>query len=303
MGWEIHIFIQKKSGIYHGREDFIMYKFTDDYLIGIDEIDNEHRRLFQMINEAIDLSKESSDTSVISKNLVSGLKNYAATHFAHEEAYMEHIHDPELPIQKKEHEAFTKKINTFALDTSSPEAARQSLNDLLAYLARWLYRHILSSDTMIGKMSSISADEEDPFAFCEKYKTGVELIDTEHRRLFEIIHDTNDLIHAELLHNKYDEIMHLLVELKDYTEFHFRDEENLMERIHYPEISAQKRAHTAFVERLVEVDLTDLDEMDDNQQEYLIDLINFLSGWLINHILGSDKKIGEYMREHGIKEE
>lgn len=74
MGWEIHIFIQKKSGIYHGMEDFIMYKFTDDYLIGIDEIDNEHRRLFQMINEAIDLSKESSDISVISKNLVSGLK-------------------------------------------------------------------------------------------------------------------------------------------------------------------------------------------------------------------------------------
>ena len=58
-----------------------MYKFTDDYLIGIDEIDNEHRRLFQMINEAIDLSKESSDISVISKNLVSGLKNYACNTF------------------------------------------------------------------------------------------------------------------------------------------------------------------------------------------------------------------------------
>ena len=58
MGWEIHIFIQKKSGIYHGMEDFIMYKFTDDYLIGIDEIDNEHRRLFQMINEAIDFQKK-----------------------------------------------------------------------------------------------------------------------------------------------------------------------------------------------------------------------------------------------------
>ena len=86
-----------------------MYKFTDDYLIGIDEIDNEHRRLFQMINEAIDLSKESSDISVISKNLVSGLKNYAATHFAHEEAYMEHIHDPELPIQKKNMKHLQKK--------------------------------------------------------------------------------------------------------------------------------------------------------------------------------------------------
>lgn len=280
-----------------------MYKFTDDCLIGIEEIDNEHRRLFHMINEAIDLSKENMDVSAITKNLLPGLKDYAATHFAHEEAYMERIHDPELPIQKKEHEDFTKTVNSFSLDTSSPEATKKSFDELLTYLVRWLYRHILSSDIMIGKMSSISANEEDPFAFTEKYHTGIDLVDNEHRRLFEIIHDTNDLIHAELLHDKYDEIMRLLAELKDYTEIHFHDEEALMERIHYPELDAQKRAHTAFVERLVEIDLTELDDMDDNQQEYLIDLIQFLAGWLINHILGSDKKIGEYMREHGIKEE
>lgn len=280
-----------------------MYKFTDDCLIGIEEIDNEHRRLFHMINEAIDLSKENMDVSAITKNLLPGLKDYAATHFAHEEAYMERIHDPELPIQKKEHEDFTKTVNSFSLDTSSPEATKKSFDELLTYLVRWLYRHILSSDIMIGKMSSISVNEEDPFAFTEKYHTGIDLVDNEHRRLFEIIHDTNDLIHAELLHDKYDEIMHLLAELKDYTEIHFHDEEALMERIQYPELDAQKRAHTAFVERLVEIDLTELDDMDDNQQEYLIDLIQFLAGWLINHILGSDKKIGEYMREHGIKEE
>ena len=280
-----------------------MYKFTDDCLIGIEEIDNEHRRLFHMINEAIDLSKENMDVSAITKNLLPGLKDYAATHFAHEEAYMERIHDPELPIQKKEHEDFTKTVNSFSLDTSSPEATKKSFDELLTYLVRWLYRVILSSDIMIGKMSSISVNEEDPFAFTEKYHTGIDLVDNEHRRLFEIIHDTNDLIHAELLHDKYDEIMRLLAELKDYTEIHFHDEEALMERIQYPELDAQKRAHTAFVERLVEIDLTELDDMDDNQQEYLIDLIQFLAGWLINHILGSDKKIGEYMREHGIKEE
>ena len=166
-----------------------MYKFTDDCLIGIDEIDNEHRRLFQMINEAIDLSKENMDVSAISKNLLPGLKDYAATHFVHEEAYMERIHDPELPIQKKEHEDFTRTVNSFSLDTSSPEAAVKSLNELLTYLVRWLYRHILSSDMMIGKMSSISADEEDPFTFTEKYHTGIDLVDNEHRRLFEIIHE------------------------------------------------------------------------------------------------------------------
>lgn len=201
-------------------------------------------------------------------------------------------------MQQKEHAAFTEKINQFSLDDSSPEAAKASLNELLTYLVRWLYRHILSSDMMIGKMASPSTEMEDPFAFTDKYKTGIELVDDEHAHLFEIIRDTNDLIHAELLHDKYDEIMRLLAELKNYTEFHFHDEEMLMERIHYPELEAQKRAHSAFVGRLVEIDLSELDDMDNNQQEYLLDLIQFLLGWLSNHILGADKKIGQFMREH-----
>lgn len=275
-----------------------MYEFTEDCMIHIEQIDDEHRRLFQMINEAVSLVDKTPDISVIAKSLIAGLKDYAATHFAHEEAYMESIHDPELPMQQKEHAAFTEKINQFSLDDSSPEAAKASLNELLTYLVRWLYRHILSSDMMIGKMASPSTEVEDPFAFTDKYKTGIELVDDEHAHLFEIIRDTNDLIHAELLHDKYDEIMRLLAELKNYTEFHFHDEEMLMERIHYPELEAQKRAHSAFVGRLVEIDLSELDDMDNNQQEYLLDLIQFLLGWLSNHILGADKKIGQFMREH-----
>lgn len=275
-----------------------MYEFTEDCMIHIEQIDDEHRRLFQMINEAVSLVDQTPDVSVIAKSLIAGLKDYAATHFAHEEAYMESIHDPELPMQQKEHAAFTEKINQFSLDDSSPEAAKASLNELLTYLVRWLYRHILSSDMMIGKMVSPSTEVEDPFAFTDKYKTGIELVDDEHAHLFEIIRDTNDLIHAELLHDKYDEIMRLLAELKNYTEFHFHDEEMLMERIHYPELEAQKRAHSAFVGRLVEIDLSELDDMDNNQQEYLLDLIQFLLGWLSNHILGADKKIGQFMREH-----
>lgn len=210
---------------------------------------------------------------------------------------MEQIHDPELPLQKKEHAEFAEKINSFILDKSSKEAARASFEELLSYLVRWLYRHILSSDMMIGKMSAVEETSEDPFAFTDKYKTGIDLVDKEHRRLFEIIKETNDLIQNDLLHDKYDEIMRLLVELKDYTEFHFADEEMLMEKMHYPELAAQKRAHTAFVERLVEIDLSELDDMDNNQQTYLQELIQFLLGWLANHIIGMDKKIAVYMDE------
>lgn len=277
-----------------------MYEFTEDCMIHIDQIDEEHRRLFQMLNEAFAMVQETEDVSAITLSLLSNLKNYAMTHFAHEEAYMESIHDPELPLQKTEHAMFAKKVNSFVPDTSSPEAAKESLNDLLTYLVRWLYRHILCSDMMIGK--SLSSAENDPFAFTSKYMTGITLVDDEHRRLFEIIRETNDLIHEEFLHDKYDEIVRLMNELRAYTEFHFSDEEALMERIQYPGLDAQKRAHSAFIERLVEIDLNDLDEMDDHQQEYLLDLIRFLLDWLTNHILACDCKIGEYMREHHISE-
>lgn len=272
-----------------------MYEFTDDCLIHIDEIDNEHRQLFSLLNESITMVAETDDVTAIANNLVTKLKGYALNHFAHEEAYMESIHDPELRLQKREHAAFAEKINSFALDTTSKEAARESLNELLRYLVRWLYRHILSSDMMIGKL-----EPNDPFAFTDRFKTGIELVDDEHRTLFEIIKETNDLICAEHLHDKYDKIMELLAKLKDYTEFHFHDEEMLMERIGYPGLEAQKHAHAAFVERLVDIDLNTLDEIDNDQQSYLLDLINFLISWLTNHILVSDKKIGEYVRQNNI---
>ena len=37
--------------------------------------------------------------------------------------------------------------------------------------------------------------------------------------------------------------------------------------------------------------------MDNNQQTYLLELIQFLLGWLSNHIIGMDKKIAVYMDE------
>lgn len=283
-----------------------MYEFTKDCMINIKEIDDEHRRLFQMLNEAIEMNNSLPDITKVSDSLIANLKDYAATHFAHEEAYMESINDPELPLQKKEHAAFAAKVNDFKLDTSSQEASKASFNDFLNYLVRWLYKHILSSDMMIGKMQPITINKQEKaadsnenkgnvfFAFTDKYMTGVELIDDEHRRLFEIINDTVELIRSEFLHDKYDQIVHLLEQLKDYTEFHFKDEEEYMEKIHYPRIEEQKHAHAAFIEKLVEIDLDDLDNMDDNQQEYLLELVNFLATWLVQHILGADKLIGEF---------
>ena len=90
--------------------------------------------------------------------------------------------------------------------------------------------------------------------------------------------------------------MRLLNELREYTKFHFEDEEAYMEQIKSPQLEAQKRAHTAFVDKLMSIDIDKLDEIDDNQQEYLHELIEFLGGWLINHILKMDTRIEKQSR-------
>ena len=269
-----------------------MYQFTEDCLTGIEQIDKEHRTLFTLINEAAELPQEARTPKTVSR-ILSRLSDYAATHFAHEEAYMSEHDDPELPLQQKEHAAFTAHVQALLAQPLTEGNASAMLDEILPFLIRWLYRHILSSDIMIGKLTPA-----DPFAFTAKYHTGIKEIDEEHSHLFDVIRETNALIHNDLLHDKYDEIIHLLSELREYTQIHFADEEAYMKKIGFPDLDAQIRAHTAFVDKLTNIDLDELDEMDDHQQEYLLNLIDFLAGWLVNHILKMDVAIGVYEREH-----
>ena len=114
------------------------------------------------------------------------------------------------------------------------------------------------------------------------------MIDEEHKVLFDIIGKIYTAIEAELVHDKFDLILDILDELKEYTSVHFADEENYMKEIGYEGLAQQQILHEKFVETLNEVNL---DEVDDNQVEYLYEVLNFLQNWLVNHILKVDKLI------------
>ncbi len=268
-----------------------MYQYTRDCMIGIVQLDNEHRELFRMINEverAIQLEHFDMESVQI---LVNALQDYAKNHFAHEEEYMAEIGDPELERQKKEHANFAAKMDSMKLDLRELDEshAKTALADLLEYLARWLYRHILSSDIMIGKMHQFELNDDSIFDFKDSYKVGIEVIDDEHKKLFEIIRRTNSIIHDKAAVDMYDQMLQILSELKEYAKMHFADEEAYMERIHYEGLQGQRWSHEAFVDRLSSIHMEDIDE--DNQQETLEELVEFLFGWLQNHILMSDKLI------------
>ena len=263
-----------------------MFTFTKDCIIGVPEIDDEHKRLFELIGEIDAAVKSDADSVSIAMALLNELKQYAVTHFAHEEAYMASIHDPELPRQQKEHQAFVDKVNSYRFSDITQETAKELILELLEYLSKWLMGHILGSDILIGQFEA-STKPTIP-VFTDKFKTGIAMIDEEHKTLFDIIGKIYKAIEADLVHDKFDLILDILDELKEYTSVHFTDEENYMKEISYDGLAQQVILHEKFIETLNEVNL---DHVDDNQEEYLYEVLNFLQNWLINHILKVDKLI------------
>lgn len=271
----------------------MVFEFTQDCITGIDTIDDEHRNLFALLSKAYNLASTEyhSDYYQEVKNILAELEEYADTHFTHEEEYMTQIRDPEIIRQRAQHTFFRDKIREYEfVNIDHEEEQQRLLTELVRFLAKWLYRHILSSDILIGKLPPLEEwmIRENPCEFTEDYLTGIALVDAEHKELFHIVDKANKLVKSFDELSGYDNIIEILNELKEYTKEHFTDEEEYMEGIQYEGLSAQKRAHEAFIDKLENIDL---DQIDANPQEYLQELLEFLLGWLINHILYTDKKI------------
>ena len=123
-----------------------------------------------------------------------------------------------------------------------------------------------------------------------KYYIGIDMIDQEHKQLFDYASEAYELLQEEFTPDKYDKIDAILEKLRDYTVKHFSDEEAYMESIQYKKIFTQKIQHQEFINKLDEfIDQHEKDE--ENQDEQIMDILNYLTDWLINHILHVDGQI------------
>lgn len=120
----------------------------------------------------------------------------------------------------------------------------------------------------------------------DDYLLGIEQIDKQHKQLFKIATDIHELIRNELIIDKYDRILKLLAELKDYTIFHFNSEEEYMVSIGYKKLLSHKVEHNDFIEKINNVDL---EKIDMDHEQYLLEILEFVLNWIAEHILKTDK--------------
>jgi hemerythrin len=126
------------------------------------------------------------------------------------------------------------------------------------------------------------------FLWKREYKLGIEAIDSQHKTIMDKFNALYDAISAGAEPGAVSRSMR---ELIDYSEVHFRDEEELFARNGYPKADQQKEAHRYFKERA-----------DAIYSAYLLDptidsleIVNFLKDWIENHLLTLDMDYKEFL--------
>ena len=145
------------------------------------------------------------------------------------------------------------------------------------------------------KKDSKKESRNDPKRIRKRYERRLKLClnDQEHKQLFDYANEAYELLQEEFTPDKYDRIDAILEKLRDYTVKHFSDEEAYMESIQYKKIFTQKIQHQEFINKLDEfIDQHEKDEGDQAEQDVqIMDILNYLTDWLINHILHVDGQI------------
>ena len=128
----------------------------------------------------------------------------------------------------------------------------------------------------------------------DSYSVGIESIDNDHKKL---IHLINNLQTAMNFKTDPQFEKQTLDEVIDYTQYHFKREEDLMENNDYPDFVPHKEAHTRMIDQ-VNAYVEAYENGDENAIE---SLLNYLKQWLIKHINGTDQEYSEFLISKGVK--
>lgn len=132
----------------------------------------------------------------------------------------------------------------------------------------------------------------DKIDFTDEYKTGIQTIDYEHNKLITYL---NYIIEAKDMPDPRLIIEINLDELISYTVFHFKTEEELMKKHHYPKFEEHKKIHEALKEQALK-----FKQRFDDGEDITDELITFLKDWLLKHIKGVDMEYKDLFKQVGV---
>jgi hemerythrin len=131
---------------------------------------------------------------------------------------------------------------------------------------------------------------QDLVVWDDKYATGIQLVDSQHKELFSL---TNELFRAcmgmeQSLNDVFKETMGRMVE---YVRFHFGAEQELLQRIKYPDYQEHKRQHDTMVRNILEA----VKGYAEGKKFIPNQFVRTLRDWILSHIAYTDMLYVSYI--------
>ncbi len=133
----------------------------------------------------------------------------------------------------------------------------------------------------------------------EKYRIGVELIDSQHEELFRRVSDFMSILRSQgKWEEKVAKVNETMAFMSEYVVTHFRDEEELQEKVGYPDMESHHKIHAEMVDYVVQVSKQYQEE--GYKEELIQQFAGKLLAWLINHVAASDQQIADYVKSQEV---
>ncbi|MEA1050108.1 bacteriohemerythrin [Lamprobacter modestohalophilus] len=121
----------------------------------------------------------------------------------------------------------------------------------------------------------------------------IDSIDAEHKKLIAMINALHDAMRQQRSKAVQQRVINGLV---SYTRIHFVNEERFFDQHGYPNAPAHKQEHAKFIFKVKAFQ----DDFERGKLTLSLDIMNFLSDWLSDHIKGSDQRYSDYLAAKGV---
>jgi hemerythrin len=118
-----------------------LVSWNDKFSVEVPSIDQQHQKLFAMMNELYDAMSQGKGKQ-LAPEILDRLVDYTREHFAAEEAMMKRANYPDFAAHQAEHEKLKAEVAKMLKDSSSAALSMP----LLSFMRDWLQSHIVSRD-------------------------------------------------------------------------------------------------------------------------------------------------------------
>lgn len=200
----------------------------------------------------------------------------------------------------------TMQVSQIATAAEEQTATTQEITSNIQQITSVVDRNVVSAQSSSEATAKLAEQVEElhklvgnfrlskALEWDSSFATNVSQFDSEHRTLFTMVNDLHDAMQQKRSREAIGSVLNRLI---DYTAKHFAGEEDALRRTGYADFESHKRLH----EKLVEQALGLKAKFDAGETLLTQEVIEFLQGWLVNHIKGVDQKYGPHMNKNGIK--